>query len=344
VASIRRKKGKRRTTYEVRVGRGDSRVSKTFPSRAEAEQFAALTEAEMRRGVWRDPTKCNMTLASALERYAREYSVHKAHQRQELARIAAWRQHRLASKPLTEISRADLRNYALERKAALRGTNTIRLELALISNLFTVARRDWEEPILDNPASGVLASARLKLPQSVGRRIALGEVRRLLRATEAGPCAGQGAQSRLRAALVFSLRTGLRRGELVNLKWSNVHLSAEPAYVVVRDKDASLERSRQVVLCARSVRVLRALQATEAPDAPVFGYSYNGLGLAWSRLKKRAAVTAVRWHDTRHSAASRYFDRGLSLPEVMSQTGHRTAQVALRYAHSDLNLVASKLS
>ncbi|MBU0799368.1 MAG: tyrosine-type recombinase/integrase [Alphaproteobacteria bacterium] len=78
-------------------------------------------------------------------------------------------------------------------------------------------------------------------------------------------------------------------------------------------------------------------------DAPVFPLSDNATKLAWQRLAKRAKIENLRFHDLRHEAISRFFERGLSLPEVALISGHRDFRMLFRYTHLKAEDVAAKL-
>lgn len=79
-------------------------------------------------------------------------------------------------------------------------------------------------------------------------------------------------------------------------------------------------------------------------DAPViFPVSANALQLAWQRLKKRQGMPNLRFHDLRHEAISRLFERGLSLPEVALISGHKDPRMLLRYTHLRAEDLAKKL-
>ena len=65
--------------------------------------------------------------------------------------------------------------------------------------------------------------------------------------------------------------------------------------------------------------------------------------LAWERLKKRTGIDNLYFHDLRHEAISRFFERGLSVPEVASISGHRDVRMLFRYTHLKAEDVAAKL-
>lgn len=61
------------------------------------------------------------------------------------------------------------------------------------------------------------------------------------------------------------------------------------------------------------------------------------------RLRARARITDLHFHDLRHEAISRFFERGLSVPEVALLSGHRDARMLFRYTHPMRELILRKL-
>jgi integrase len=76
----------------------------------------------------------------------------------------------------------------------------------------------------------------------------------------------------------------------------------------------------------------------------VFTISANALRLAWERLRRRAGIFEVRFNDLRYEADSRFFERGLNVPEVAMISGHRDPRMLFRYTHPKPEEVAAKLS
>jgi integrase len=76
----------------------------------------------------------------------------------------------------------------------------------------------------------------------------------------------------------------------------------------------------------------------------VFTISANALRLAWERLRRRAGVLELRFHDLRHEAVSRFFEKGLNVPEVAMISGRRDPRMLFRYTDSKPEEVAAKLS
>jgi integrase len=64
---------------------------------------------------------------------------------------------------------------------------------------------------------------------------------------------------------------------------------------------------------------------------------------AWDRLVKRAGIVDLRFHDLRHEAVSRFFEMGLSVPEVALISGHKDYRMLASYNHTDARYVLNKI-
>jgi integrase len=60
-------------------------------------------------------------------------------------------------------------------------------------------------------------------------------------------------------------------------------------------------------------------------------------------LKRRAGVNGLRFHDLRHEAGSRFFEKGLSIPEVAAISGDREPRMLMRSTHPKATVIADKL-
>lgn len=88
---------------------------------------------------------------------------------------------------------------------------------------------------------------------------------------------------------------------------------------------------------------LFVFEQIDGQEARVFGLSPSGVTNAWIRLRDRSGYPDIRFHDLRHEAISRFFEKGLSVPEVASISGHRTPSQLFRYAHANLKNIESIL-
>jgi integrase len=68
-------------------------------------------------------------------------------------------------------------------------------------------------------------------------------------------------------------------------------------------------------------------------DVRVFGTAYEAIHLSFARACRRAGIQDFRFHDLRHEATSRFFEKGLNPMQVAAITGHKTLQMLKRYTH-----------
>jgi integrase len=133
----------------------------------------------------------------------------------------------------------------------------------------------------------------------------------------------------------------MRRSEIVGLEWERVHLK-EPSVQLTRTKTG---RPRGVALSSRAVATLSALRPANGDlNGSVFpGLTPNALKLAFRRAVERAGIADFHLHDLRHEATSRLFEKGLSVMEVASITGHQDVRMLRRYTHLQVRDLARKL-
>jgi integrase len=143
----------------------------------------------------------------------------------------------------------------------------------------------------------------------------------------------------LTPAVLLSINTGLRQGELINLMWPDVNLGKDP-YVFVRGETAKSKKGRHVPLNDEAVEVLKRWESQSSGGASkglVFpgkdGKPKAEVKTAWGKLLAAAEIEDFRWHDMRHHFASRLVMAGVDLNTVRELLGHSDLKMTLRYAH-----------
>jgi integrase len=129
----------------------------------------------------------------------------------------------------------------------------------------------------------------------------------------------------------------MRRGEMINLIWKNINFEKRTAYL----PETKNGTSRTVPLSMRAIELLNKLEKTGEQLFPVNG---DSLGKAFRRVTDRAGIEDLRFHDLRHEATSRLFEKGLQLMEVSAITGHKDLAMLKRYTHLDAEKLALKLT
>ena len=128
--------------------------------------------------------------------------------------------------------------------------------------------------------------------------------------------------------IVFAIETGMRRGEILGLRWEHVDLERRIAFLPLTKNGSS----REVPLSTKAAVVLAMQRQRDDTPSP-FPVTSNGFRLAWDRLRRRAGLADLRSHDLRHEAISRFFELGLNIPEVAVISGHRDPRMLFRYTY-----------
>ena len=139
----------------------------------------------------------------------------------------------------------------------------------------------------------------------------------------------------LKPMVLVSLNTGMRRGELFDLKWSAVNFSTN----TITDAGDTTKTSdtRHIPMNKETVSVLEHWKKQAGKSRYVFPSQEGGrledVKSAWLRLLERAKIEGFRWHDMRHDFASRLVMAGVPLNTVRDLLGHSDIKMTLRYAH-----------
>lgn len=326
--------------------RGWPTLSKTFRVKRDAEHWASRTEVEMEQGVFIDrATSAKMTFDKALDRYLSEVTPTKksSTQLREQRRAKILRAY-FAKYSLAAITPDLVAKYRDERlattskrvhqaigKPSTMSSNSIRLELAMLSHLFVTAIREWRIGLASNPVSMVR-----KPTPGQGRN------RRLLPDEEQKLRAHLAAYSNPMVAWIFdiALETGMRVSEIRGLRMSQVNVDRR----VVRLTDTKNNEARTVPLTKHAATVFdAALGNPLRPDNCdlVFFGEPNKKGIrkpydfqkVWNTIKTSLGYTDLHFHDLRHEAVSRLVEAGFSDQEVSAISGHKSMQMLKRYTH-----------
>ncbi|MEC5293585.1 site-specific integrase [Aurantimonas sp. C2-6-R+9] len=330
MATIRKLRG--RWQAQVRR-RGMKPRAKSFDSKAEAERWARDLETQVDRFGAAPDTRLleSTTLRDLLARYQGEVTPKKRGHVQESQRIDVLLRHELAHRTLIGLSAADLAAYRDERLQTVSPATAVR-ELAILSHVLEVAMSDWGYPLSRNPAKAI---RRPQISNARECRLQGEEEARLLTACDTGrtPC--------LRALIIVAGESGMRRGELLGLRWSDVALERGIASLSLTKNGSS----RQVPLTVRAIEALRSQRVDTATENDrVFPISAGALEQAWRRLCERASVTGLRFHDLRHEAVSRLFEKGLNVIEVSAISGHRELKMLKRYTHLSADDLVARIA
>jgi integrase len=140
----------------------------------------------------------------------------------------------------------------------------------------------------------------------------------------------------IQSIVLLALETGMRRSEILSLKWINIFI--EDRYLLLPDTKNG--DSRAVPLSSKAVNILNSL---EKSSDSLFFIKPDTVTRAFKRACIRVGLEDLRFHDIRHEATSRFFELGLNTMEVSAITGHKTLTMLKRYTHLKARDLALKL-
>jgi integrase len=141
-------------------------------------------------------------------------------------------------------------------------------------------------------------------------------------------------RERIRPILICAIDTGMRKSEMLKLKWSDVDLVDRIINVIAFNTKTA--RERQLAMTERLARELDRLwdESTKDPDTLVFGIKDN-IKKAFTAARSEAGIPDVRLHDLRHTHATRLIAAHIPLGEVGRILGHTQPSTTYRYVNAN---------
>jgi len=273
-------------------------------------------------------------------------------ERPRLVRIRA----ALGQLPIQMLAASDVARWRDQRLEEGASPQTVRHDLNTLSVMLALAISEWGVEGLVNSVRDVR-----KPPQAAGRnrRLSESELGYLLRAAVYVPPRGGRLPGRgLGPIIKLAVETSMRLGELLSLEWKRIDFEAKVAFLPITKNG----ESRSVALSSAAVATLKEMENPRRSDGKVFDWVksdsfvghfircvarartlYEADCAALGQKAVAEFLTDLRFHDLRHEAASRLFEKGLNPMEVASMTGHKSMQMLKRYTHVEAAKVAAKL-
>lgn len=316
---------KRGDKWQARVQRsGQGPISKSFHTKPDAVKWARNIESQLDLGTFA-PKQTMPRLMPLMVRYVEEVTPTKKGESQERYKAAQWKKTKLADMQLDKITGEVVAQY---RDARLKevSANTVRLELAFLSVVFEQCRKEWGLAV-SNPVRQI----RMPKPgKPRERRLEAGEEDALLAACKVSRA------YYLHSFVVLAIETGMRSGELLAMRWEHLNLNNSTVFL----PDTKNGSPRTVPLSTRALNAIRALP--RAISGRLFSSGYHSIHNAFQLAVTKAQSTQpdnvrflreLRFHDLRHEAVTRLFEKGLNPIEVGMVSGHKTLSMLQRYTH-----------
>jgi integrase len=244
----------------------------------------------------------------------------------------------LGDKPLADVTALDVERFKRDRRAAGRlrrkkegakaetapcASATVNRELEVFRHFFGLAVAwGW---VTHEQARTLRGVRKLKEPPGRVRYLATDEEGRLLGALPV----------QVRRIVTTGLLSGMRQAEIVKLR--REHLDLDSGTITLPTSKAN--KVRRVFVNAALADVLRAALAESEGSPFVFvnrkkkPYTTDGVRVMFRRAVRKVGLVNFRFHDLRHTTATRLLQGGVGLDVVADVLGHATLQMARRYAH-----------
>jgi integrase len=295
------------------------RVQETTGTRnkREAEKFLALRLSEVERGQYFRPVR--ITVSEFGQRHM-EYA--KANKRSWLRDEQIMTHLNAAFGPmqLTDIGPFPIERYKIDRVKVV-SPATVNREIALLKHLFNLAEQ-WVVFQGRNPVKGIKFLSENNLQY---RSLSDAEEATLIR-----HCSPY-----LQDLVTFAINTGLRFGDILDMKWEGVNLDDRTINVFVK----KTRRFLDLPLNDAAAAVVRSWHGIRKGDYvfynPETGGQWKDLWLGLKKACRKAGLAEVTWHTFRHTFASRLTAAGADLVTIKELLGHSSISVTMRYAHTN---------
>jgi integrase len=288
--------------YQEPTGTGNKKL---------AEKIYAKTLTEIVEERYFDSVKAKrITLSEMVDKYMQKYEKERdIHTIKKLL-------HAFGHMTLAEIKTEMISDYMDDRLKKVKPA-TVYQELALMRRMYNVARREWKWT-KDNPVADLSFSVGNENARD--RWLTLEEEKTLLNAaTNPGW---------LRSMLVVALHTGMRRGEVLNLKWKDLDFSRRLVMV-----QKSKNKEKRSIPMSKTLHGILFGQKVRDISGRVFPVAVRSLREAFGKTLAKTDIEDFRFHDLRHTFATRLVQNGVDLYKVKELLGHKTITMTMRYAH-----------
>lgn len=328
MASIRKTK---EGTWRAEVMVNYKRKSKTFTTKAETNAWSVDTTRDLSTGKKEIPHK---TFGQLLEKYRDEISVHKAGERWERIRIDLFLRDPVAQVMLAKLSKADFADWRDRRLKEISARSVIR-EWALLSHAINTAVKDWDwlpENQMANLTKPKGAPPRDRTPTK-------DEIDLIVHTT--GYFADQPPTtviSRVGAAFLFAIETGMRAQEICNLTESDIN-----GQVAKIRKSKTRAGIREVPLSKRAIEIINHVRQIDVSGESIFNITTSQLDANFRKAMKLAGVQGLHFHDSRAEATIRLAKR-IPILDLARVLGHTDLRMLMIYYRESALKIADLLN
>lgn len=322
------------------------RVRKTFKKKKDAEAELGKRVSLKAEGRYLDVKKdCVTTFGELIKKYTENFEKQRSFENWKELCLNNFKEYFGESTILANIRYVDLETYknrlkqSITRRGTIRTIASVNREMSCLRHLLHKSV-EWE--MIEQSPFGRGKSMQEKENNARIRYLDKDEIARLLNT----------CSPHLRSIVICALNTGMRRGELLGLKWSQIN----NGFIYLRETKTN--ESRQVPVNSTLAALLEALRKQRTVGSEyVFTFSrkdkkkkdakgmllnliqnepgnrINSVKVSFAAAVRRSKIPDFRFHDLRHTFASHFVMRGGSLKDLQEILGHKTMTMTLRYSH-----------
>lgn len=306
------------------------RESATFATKREAQEWASKREAEivsMRAG-----KVIRWTLREVLDRYIAEVSPKKASGDKEILRLRAVQRDEIADMVMQDIGPTDLAAWRDRRLKCVKPSSVLR-EIGSLRAVWKQAKKGEWGYVDHDPWAEVTK------PQESPPRDVLfhdWQVDRIIQALGYAGGTPQNRRQEAAVALLLSLETAMRAGEIIAMRWEDVALEKR----IVRLPKTKNGDAREVPLSRRAIELISNMEGRD--EERVFTLTSALLDAYYRQGRDLAGVTGPTFHDARATALTR-LSKKLDILELAKMVGHRDPRSLMIYYRQSATEIAAKL-
>ena len=326
--------------YRVQIRRkGHKPVYKTFQKKILAQRWAREQEQRIEEGSYHDIRIASKTyLKTLFERYRLDIiPARAASSKTPLESRLSTLTYYFGNMTAAAISADHILEFVDCRLEAV-GSDAIRKELQLLGDVIDTAQAVWRLHIPTDPvahAKRILTKLRKLTPGSQReRRLTPEEYAKFMDYSHT-------RATNIKAVVMFALATGMRRSEIAKAKREHINRTAKTLLIPETKTDWKTGgKGRTIPLFPEALQAISGLPTQL--DGSLFGMEPASITRAFKRVCAECKINNLRFHDLRHEATSRLFERGYSIEEVASITGHNDWRSLKRYTHPDPERLANR--
>jgi integrase len=295
-----------------------------------AEKIQAKIKTLVAEGKWFDVEARQRTFDEMMEKYLKEYSkIYKAKSTHEKdGFLVEHLKRKFSGLTLNQITPKVITEYKIMRLSENAAPATVRNELRLLGHAFNVAIDEWEW-IRENPVSRV--SFKELKAKTIDRWLTDAEEKKLIEASS------DKLNGHLTDIIIIALNTGMSQEEILKLQWQKVDLFRRTITTTRKKTD----KTRTIPINATIMELLKQrikVRPINGSDYVFFNSTGNmidagKLKKAFIKAVKDADIADFRFHDLRHTFATRLVQKGVDLYKVAKLLGHKDISTTQRYAH-----------